>query len=249
MLRFVPDDKVEPMLKHVMQLHGQQMGYSAMVPELSQYWPKGKLKNGLQLRSYLDNIYRRSECPEFFKKWVDAGKPPAGVKGKGKISKGKKRLFSKQDLEKILIVIQDKRNAGKSYGDIVGAIQEYWPEGKRPKTGDQASKFTFRIARSSQCPTWFKNWYHQNKTRFVEPKPVVKKKASSQKAAPADVCRCEKQAKITVRQRVLQIEVNDLKNQLTHLKDIFASCQKLVEVGAIDVAETLRIAMVYLDRI
>lgn len=264
--RTVPNDVLEAMLRHMMQLHAKNTKYEDMVPELRQYWTN-ELANGAQLYSYLGNVLRRADCPEFYKQWVAAGRP-AGEPSKPKRAKRTDmdthtqtktkmrgvRGMPEEDLEKMLRLVMTQRNSGKAYGAFLNQIQKFWPDGGGPRDADQLSKLAATCAHSPRAPTWYKAWFKQAKkrpgsvatkaTKTSARKPVARKPADD-----AELAKIYAEENEALKKRVAALQAKpDVKHVKEQLIELFSSCRKLVELGAMDVEQTLRMAMEYLER-
>ncbi len=282
--RSVPTELVEPMLRHMIKLHSQGMSYDGMIPELRQYWKSGSLDRGNQLRSYVGNILKRHDCPDFYKQWVASGRPkdnaqkeapvvtktnqtvpPPADKPEVPAAAGKRhgprplflRALDDKQLAKVVAKIMKMRDKGEQYKDILPAVREYWAASEGPQTPEQLTKFMATIAVSPRAPVGFKSWYA--KARKHGPAP----KASSRKRQVADRFDLPKPKDDAELARIYMEENEGLKKRLeelqaarpkdagqlkAQLRELFASCQKLVALGAMDLDGTFNMVFQFLDR-
>jgi hypothetical protein len=181
------------------------------------------------------------------------------------------RYMTDDELAKVLKFIMDRRNAGAMYKDIVEPLKKIWPDKGGPNNTDQMTKFVSSMSRSPRCPSWFRMWYNNARTRpgkAVPPLPTAKaaslkpevdeKEPSSAKASDdAELAKMYAAENEMLRRTVSELKnsvdaaQNALKNSGTEkirqdLEEIFASCEKLMSIGAINLQDTMRIAVTYL---
>lgn len=274
-IRSVPNDKVEAMLLHMMDLHGKGVGYADMIGPLKKYWTNGVLSSPKQLRSYLGNILRRDDCPQFYKQWIEDGRPayranePDSGKLKMKTKKTKTktemngmRNMTDAELSELLGAIVDERRKEKPYREILPMAQSIWPGGNGPKDVDQLTKFVSSAFYSPRCPAWFKEWYGSTRSRpgVANPKkaPPQEEKKVTDDAELAKMFSDEneklKKENEKLKEKISSMENTKSKGMSTSEKirgdllQIFSHCQSLIAIGVMDADETIRIAMTYLER-
>lgn len=283
-VKSVPNELVEHMLRHMIKMHGHGTSYDDMVPELQQYWKSGTLESGKQLRSYLDNIYRRSNCPEFYKDWIEAGRPasdadvqeePEPVEAAAEVAdrRGKRPMFlralSDKNLDRFVRKVTSLRDKGVPYKDIFPEIRKYWKEEDGPQDPDQLSKFMASIAISPRAPIGYKAWYDRVRRHGPAPKKIRRGKtaetASNRAAArtaakplakiqvvdDAELARIYMEENEVLKKRLADVQSSQPKDVAlikAQLRELFASCQKLVDIGAMDVEATFNMVFQYLDR-
>ncbi len=180
------------------------------------------------------------------------------------------------ELVKILKFVMDSRNKNVLYKDIVGPVKKIWPGGEGPDSVDQLIKFASSASKSPRCPAWFKTWYDSARTRPGKTafshaeKPASPASEVAEKEAPAEPLPTKasddaelakmyaaENETLKLALRKWQQRVSELEQALNNsgtgkmredLEEIFASCEKLMAIGAINFQETVRIAVAYLRR-
>lgn len=288
-VRAVPNELIEPMLRHMMRLHGQSVSYDQMVPELRQYWKHGSLDKGPQLYSYLGNILNRSDCPQFYKDWVAAGRPKEGEKKETNMNTkttadkpsadsqpsrpgprhGPRPLFLRalddKSLAKITAKVMEMRDKGKQYNDILPMVAQYWGDGQGPQTGEQLAKFLCTVVASPRASAEFRSWYANVRKQRPKAKPAPKSRPSRRKRVvdkfdlpnkppakdDAELARIYAEENEALKRRVAELQSaqpRDVGQIREQLRELFASCQKLVSLGAMDVEGTFNMVFQFLDR-